>query len=96
MNAVWRCGICETVNQSGTTCAACGAEMTRRSAVSASVRERLAPVPPLPDPSRPLPPPVERAINREAIDEEEWPYDDTSFRMIPVPGGCIMIRGPRA
>ena len=96
MNAIWRCGICETVNQGGTTCAACGAAMTKRSAVATSVRERLAPVPPLPDHTKPLPPPVERAISREAIDEAEWPYEDTSLKMIPVPGGCIMIRGPRA
>jgi hypothetical protein len=34
---------------------------------------------------------VERAIHREPVVEEEWPYDDeSSFRVIPVPGGCIM------
>jgi hypothetical protein len=38
---------------------------------------------------------VERAISREPIDEEEWPYDDRSLRMIPVPGGCIVVGGPR-
>jgi hypothetical protein len=44
-----------------------------------------------------LPPPVERAINREPVEEEEVPYDDErSFRMVPVPGGCIMINTPRS
>jgi hypothetical protein len=39
---------------------------------------------------------VERAINREPVVEEEWPYDDeSSFRMIPMPGGCIMVGTPR-
>jgi hypothetical protein len=39
---------------------------------------------------------VNRAINREPIVEDEWPYDDEfSFKMLPVPGGCIMIGTPR-
>ncbi len=42
-----------------------------------------------------LPPPVQRAINREPVDQEEWPYDDQRFRMVPVPGGCIMVSTPR-
>jgi len=50
----------------------------------------------LPDPHQPLPPPVQRAINREPVIEEEWPYDDElSFKMLPVPGGCIMVGTPR-
>jgi hypothetical protein len=69
--------------------------MTRRSAAASSVRGRVAPVQ-LPPPEQPLPPPVRRAINREPVVEEEWPYDDDlSFRMIPVPGGCIMVGSPR-
>jgi hypothetical protein len=39
---------------------------------------------------------VERAINRQPVIEEEWPYDDElSFNMVPVPGGCIMVGTPR-
>ena len=96
MSTVWRCSVCETVNQGGRECAACGAVMTRRSAAATSVRGRVAPVTRLPDPRRPLPPPVRRAINREPVVEEEWPYDDDmSFRMVPVPGGCIMVGTPR-
>ncbi|MGZ4619047.1 MAG: hypothetical protein ACXV3F_10080 [Frankiaceae bacterium] len=50
----------------------------------------------LPHPHEPLPPPVKRAINREPVIEEEWPYDDErSFKMIPVPGGCIVVGTPR-
>jgi hypothetical protein len=50
----------------------------------------------LPDPQEPLPLPVQRAINREPVIEEEWPYDDAiSFNMLPVPGGCIMVGRPR-
>jgi hypothetical protein len=70
--------------------------MTRRSAATTAVRGRVAPVTRLPDPQQPLPPPVRRAINREPVVEEEWPYDDDlSFRMVPVPGGCIMVGTPR-
>jgi hypothetical protein len=51
----------------------------------------------LPDPHEPLPPPVKQAINREPVIEEEWPYDDElSFKMIPVPGGCIAVGIPRS
>jgi hypothetical protein len=97
MSTVWRCSVCEAVNQGGRECAACGAVMTRRSAAATTIRGRVAPVPPLPDPAQPLPPPVERAINREPVVEEDWPYDDeNSFRMIPTPGGYIMVSTPRS
>jgi hypothetical protein len=47
-------------------------------------------------PNAPLPPPVQRAVNREPVIEEEWPYDDElSYKMIPVPGGCIVVGTPR-
>jgi hypothetical protein len=70
--------------------------MTRRSAAATAVRGRVAPVPTLPDPHQPLPAPVQSAINREPVVEEEWPYDDElSFRMMPVPGGCVMVGTPR-
>ena len=94
VNPLWTCGVCETVNQGGQVCAACGASMTRRSAAVTAVRARLAPVPPLPEPA-PLPEPVRRAINREPVDEEEWPYEENTFRMVPVPGGCLFVSAPR-
>ncbi len=96
MNTMWRCSVCETVNQGGRECAACGAVMTRRSAATSAVRERLVPGTGLPDPQQPLPPPVRRAINREPVVEEDWPYDDDlSYRVVPVPGGCVMVGTPR-
>jgi hypothetical protein len=96
MNTIWRCSVCEAVNKGGRECAACGAVMTRRSATTTAVRGRVAPVPMPPDPQEPLPPPVQEAINREPVIEEEWPYDDElSFKMLPVPGGCVVVRTPR-
>ena len=96
MSALWTCGVCETVNQGGRTCVACGAALTRRSAAVTSVRGRLAPVPPPPDPATPLPEPVRRAINREPVPEEEWPYDERSFDVVPLPGGCLITSRPRS
>jgi len=95
MNAVWRCAVCETVNHGGGTCSACGAALTTTSAVATAVRTRLSPpVPPPPPP--PLTPPVQRAVNREPVDEMEWEdYDEGSFEMVPIPGGCLMISGRR-
>lgn len=91
---VWRCAVCETVNEGGTSCAACGAVMTRRSRAVNAVRSRIVPLPPPRHPTE-LPQPVQRAINREPVHEEEWPYEDQNFRMIPVPLGCIMVSTPR-
>lgn len=95
MNALWQCAVCETVNQGGRSCTACGAALTRRSAAATVVRSRLAPVPPPPPAAAPLPEPVRRAINREPIDEAEWPYDEASFDMVPLPGGCLFAVRPR-
>ena len=90
MNALWQCAVCETVNNGGRSCTACGAAMTRRSATVTAVRSRIAKAPPPPPPAAaPLPEPVRRAINREPVDEEEWPYDESSFTMTPLPGGCL-------
>jgi hypothetical protein len=94
MNALWQCAVCETVNEGGRSCTACGASLTRRSAAATAVRRRVAPIPP-PPPSAPLPEPVRRAIKREPIDEAEWPYEETSFNMIPLPGGCLFTVKPR-
>jgi hypothetical protein len=92
---VWRCAVCETVNSGGVSCAACGAVMTRRSRAVNAARARVVPLPPPPPAPSELPEPVQRAINREPVDEEEWRYEDQKLRMIPVPGGCIMVSTPR-
>jgi hypothetical protein len=96
MNAIWKCGVCEAVNQGGTTCTACGASMTRRSRVLTSARARLTPpVPPPPEPA-PLPEPVRRAISREPVPEEELEYEDDRLLMLPMPGGCLVLGRPRS
>jgi hypothetical protein len=95
MNALWQCAVCETVNSGGQTCTACGATLTRRSAAVTAVRSRLAQAPLPPRPAAPLPEPVRRAINREPVDEEEWPYEEASFKLMPLPGGCLFTVRPR-
>jgi len=96
VNAIWRCGVCETVNNGGRTCSACGADLTRRSTVATVARARLTPPVPPPPPPVPLPEPVQRAINREPIvEEEEWEEYEIEPFMMPVPGGCLFNVGPR-
>jgi hypothetical protein len=88
MNGTWQCAVCEAINHDRRACSACGATMTRRSAAATVVRARVAPIPTPVEPA-PLPPPVRRAINREPVDEVEWEEYDSSFEMLPVPGGCL-------
>jgi hypothetical protein len=95
VNALRQFAVCETVNSGGRSCTACGAAMTRRSAAVTAVRSRVAQAPPPPPAAAPLPEPVRRAINREPVDEEEWPYDESSFTMTPLPGGCLFTVKPR-
>jgi hypothetical protein len=80
MNTLWQCAVCETVNQGGRSCMACGAPLTRRSAAATVIRSRLAPLPP-PPAATPLAEPVRRAINREPIDDAEWLYDESNLTM---------------
>ena len=94
MNALWQCAVCETVNNGGRSCSACGAPLTRSSAAATAIRGRIAPAPP-PTAVTPIPEPVRRAINREPVDEEEWPYEENSFTMTPLPGGCLITARPR-
>jgi hypothetical protein len=94
VSALWKCAVCETVNDGGRSCSACGAPLTRRSAAATAIRGRIAPAPP-PPPAAPLPAPVRRAINREPVDESDWPYDDMSWKMVPLPGGCLFTATPR-
>jgi hypothetical protein len=95
MSALWKCAVCETVNDGGRFCSACGAPLTRRSAAATAIRGRITPAPPPPPPAGPLPEPVRRAINREPVDESDWPYGETSFTMVPLPGGCVFTSAPR-
>jgi hypothetical protein len=94
MNTLWQCAVCETINHGGRTCTACGAAMTRRSAATNSVRGRLAPLPSPPAPT-PLPEPIQRAINREPVDDADWDDYNSGINMVPLPGGCLFTVRPR-
>jgi hypothetical protein len=83
VTALWQCAVCETINQGSRSCTACGASLTRRSAAATAIRSRLVPLPPPPPAAAPLLEPVRRAINREPINETEWPYDEASFHLVP-------------
>ena len=96
MKTAWRCAVCETVNHGGTVCSACGAALTKVSAVATAARGRVSHPVPAPPPPKPLPPPLQRAVNREPVDDEEWEeYDEGSFKMLPIPGGCLFVSSPR-
>lgn len=82
MTTLWQCAVCETINEGGRSCMACGASLTRCSAAATAVRSRIMPLLP-PPPAAPLSEPVRRAINREPIDEAEWSNDAASFNMMP-------------
>ena len=101
MSTMWRCGVCETVNRDSRACAACGAQLTRRSAALTSVRGRTPPADPSDPPwgtPPPLPQPVERAINREPMPEEEleaWAPGPSQVSVRPIPGGCLFVVRPK-
>lgn len=96
MNAIWVCGVCETVNHGGRTCSACGANLTRRSTVATVARAAASPrTPPPPPPPVAVTEPVRRAINREPVPEEEWEEYENSIDVLPFPGGCMFTVGPK-
>lgn len=101
MSAVWRCRVCEGVNQGGRTCATCGGEVPAGENLRAAVRTRLPstvePVPP------PVPPTARRRELRDMPSMEELtrldPYelmapDGVDIR--PMPGGCLVSLAPRS
>lgn len=101
MSAIWRCRVCEGVNQGGRTCATCGVEVPPGETLRAAVRTRLpstiAPVPP------PVPPTARRRELREMPSPEDLslldPYDlfaaPDGFDIRPMPGGCLVSVVPR-
>ncbi|GEM_PF-2244730 len=99
MSAIWRCGVCETVNSGGRLCRACGSELSLTAVASRSAKAVVAPTLPPVTAQQPLPDTVNRAINREEITDEEWhAYDEEEERRIsvlPLPGGCLFSVGPR-
>ena len=101
MSAVWRCPVCEGVNQGGRTCTTCGAIMPHGQPLRAAVRSRL------PSAGEPAPPPVPPTPRRRELRELPTPDElrlvepddllssDSGFRMVPLPGGCLVSFAPR-
>lgn len=100
MSAVWRCRVCEGVNQGGRTCATCGAVVPVGEPLRAAVRTRIpaghpaapAPVPPTPTRRelRTLPTPEDL---REA-DSAALFMPGTRMEIHRVPGGCVVAPVP--
>ena len=102
MSAVWRCPVCEAVNQGGRVCATCGAQVPPGEPLRAAVRSRLAPISAAPTPP-PVPPTPRARELRELptpeemtqVDPEQLLSGSGNFRMIPLPGGCLVSFVPR-
>ncbi len=98
---MWRCRVCEGVNQGGRVCMTCGTEVPRGEPLRAAVRTRL---PPKPSPS-PAPPPVPPTTRRRDLrsipSPEEMSRVESEGRIstfdgldiVPLPGGCLVSFG---
>ena len=95
---VWRCRVCEGVNQGGRVCSTCGTAVPPGERLRAAVRTRLPPraepVAPPPVPPTPhrrelrnLPTPEEMSFaNRDGMFSS---FDNIDIR--PLPGGCLVV-----
>ena len=101
MSAIWRCPVCEGVNRGGRTCAACGTRVPPGEALREAVKTRLpntmeparAPVPPTPRRRELQELPTPEELSR--VDPEELLMSPRDFRVIPLPGGCLVSAVPR-
>ena len=106
--SVWRCRVCEAVNQGGRTCSTCGSVVPAGEPLRAAVRTRLpsttpprraAPTPP---PPPPVPPTPTRRDLRALPTLEDLLMGDpsalfmpgTRMAVRPMPGGCLMAPVP--
>lgn len=102
LGPIWRCRACEGVNRGSRVCATCGAEVPVGEPLRAAVRTIK------PSSTRPAtPPPVPRNPTRRElrtypIPEEIYPVDsderldfDTGFKVVPLPGGCLITSSPK-
>ena len=100
--SVWRCRVCEGVNQGGRVCATCGAQVPpgeplRQQCAPARRRPRphpaLPPVPPTPRARelRHLPSPEEMSH----AESEDFYSGSGDWKMTPIPGGCLVSFVPR-
>lgn len=97
---VWRCRVCEGVNQFGRTCATCGTEVPTSEPLRAAVRAKM------PSASPPSPPPVPPTPRRRDLREMPTIEDlmrvdpaalfmpGTRMEIHPMPGGCLMAPVP--
>lgn len=100
MSAVWRCRVCEAVNQGGRTCTTCGTTVPVGEPLRAAVRTRM----PAADPV--APPPVPPTPTRRELEELPTIEDllraersaifmpGTRMEIHPMPGGCMMAPAP--
>lgn len=101
MSAVWRCRVCEGVNQGGRTCAVCGAEVPPGEKLRTAVRTRI------PKASETVPPPVPPTPRRRELRDVPTPEELTALGpadlfgslsdvdIRPMPGGCLVSVVPR-
>ena len=98
---IWRCRVCEGVNQGGRVCATCGTEVPMGEPLRAAVRTRLPPKP------EAAPPPVPPTATRRDLKSIPSPAElgrfdpDGDFAtyegldIVPLPGGCLVSVGPK-
>ncbi len=99
--SVWRCRVCEGVNQGGRVCGTCGTEVPVGEPLRAAVRNRLPPRPPVAPP--PVPPTPTRREYRGIPTPEEMDRIDpdgdfatyNGMNIVPLPGGCLVSFGPK-
>lgn len=103
MSGVWRCRVCEGINQGGTrTCAICGTEVPPGEVLRTAVKTRIPDATPSSAPP-PVPPTPRRRELRNTPSPDELrsvdPFD--LFRVLddidvrPMPGGCLVSLAPR-
>ncbi len=95
---IWRCSVCEGVNQGGRTCATCGATVPPGETLRTAVRTRMPTT--IPGATAPVPPTTSRREMRAMPSPDELEVDDLyagpeGVRIVPMPGGCLMSFGPR-
>ena len=100
--SVWRCRVCEGVNQGGRVCSTCGAVVPPGEPLRAAVRTRLPsstepavppPVPPTPRRSELRSVPTPQQI--DFINRDRAFSDFNDIDITPLPGGCLVTLGPR-
>ncbi len=101
VTVIWRCRVCEGVNQGGRVCATCGTEVPRGEPIRAAIRTRL------PSKLEPAPPPIPPMARRRDLRTMPTPADlnriepegDFSafdgLKIVPLPGGCLVLGGGR-